>query len=94
VSERVDIVARLRWYSDGVFDCPEEVLEEAAAEIARLREDRRWIPVGERLPEAGQQVLWLLDDDSTIDLDYTKPFNATHWQPLPPGPEGEEVSCA
>jgi len=27
------------------------VIQWAAAEIARLREERRWIPVGERLPQ-------------------------------------------
>ena len=58
MSERMDIVARLRWYADGVWQCPEEVLEEAAAEIARLREERRWVPVGERLPTVqGDDVL-------------------------------------
>ena len=29
-----------------------------ADEIARLREERRWVPVGERLPEEGVEVLW------------------------------------
>jgi hypothetical protein len=67
------------------------VIQWAAAEITRLREERRWVPVGERLPEEDEQVLWLLNDNATIDLDYTKPFNATHWKPkpLPPGPEGD-----
>jgi hypothetical protein len=39
----MDIVSRLRWYADGLWQCPDEVLEEAAAEIARLREERRSI---------------------------------------------------
>ena len=35
-----------------------DMVELAAAEIARLREERRWIPVGERLPTVqGDDVL-------------------------------------
>ena len=33
------------------------VIKWAAAEIARLREERRWVPVGERLPEIDVPVL-------------------------------------
>ena len=88
------------------------MLEEAASEIARLREERRWVSVGERLPEEDLQVLvwgkgwsspaigwrehrpwyivpetiWTLGDE--IDLGYP-PQDITHWQPLPPGPEGD-----
>jgi hypothetical protein len=79
-------------------------VESLEAEIARLREERRWISVGERLPDDlrrvmvmapglyGAQVAWLLNGkwhdgigypDDAIDC------RVTHWQPLPPGPEGE-----
>jgi hypothetical protein len=34
-----------------------DMVEIAAAEIARLREERRWISVGERLPDEDLQVL-------------------------------------
>ena len=77
----------------------ELMLLEAAAEIARLREERRWVPVGERLPEDEQWVdvagewgdcvgyygvgRWLTGEDD--------PFGdaITHWRKRTPGPEGE-----
>jgi hypothetical protein len=77
----------------------------AIAEIARLREERRWVPVGERLPEEGVEVLWWCNsydedrgvfvgkrDRSLIVLGSHTRFidpDFTHWQPLPPGPEGD-----
>jgi hypothetical protein len=65
------------------------------AEIARLREERRWVPVGERLPEVGESVLGV-HRGYVSEFWYTKlgfetergAFKVTHWQPLPPGPEG------
>jgi hypothetical protein len=73
-------------------------LEEAAAEIARLREERRWVSVGERLPEVGSLVLAVINGE-VMEATFVGGgglawqtdrggFNATHWQPLPPGPEG------
>ena len=53
----------------------------AAAEVARLREERRWIPVGERLPPVqGEDVLvaqgpW---DDGSYSLDIGW-WNGTQW---------------
>jgi hypothetical protein len=79
-------------------------VESLDAENKRLREERRWVSVGERLPDDlrrvmvmapglyGAQVAWLLNGkwhdgigypDDAIDC------RVTHWQPLPPGPEGE-----
>jgi len=84
--EAVRILSRTIQTDDGVIPA---CLAEVATRLAELVEEKRWVPVGERLPVDGQQVLWLLNDNATIDLDYTKPFNATHWQPLPPGPEGD-----
>lgn len=34
-----------------------DVVREAIAEITKLREERRWIPVGERLPDEDVEVL-------------------------------------
>lgn len=87
-------------------------VESLEADNNRLREERRWVSVGERLPDEDLQVLvwgkgwsspaigwrehrpwyivpetiWTLGDE--IDLGYP-PQDITHWQPLPPGPEGD-----
>jgi len=108
-----DVAERLTEYLvHGGFYNPElmqhdkvrDLLVDCRSEIARLREERRWVPVGERLPEEGVEVLWWCNSDDEdrgvfvgerdrsliawgghewfIDADFT------HWQPLPPGPEG------
>ena len=61
MSEKRDIVERLRAWRDryGIDIAGPEtpgMCEEAAAEIARLREERRWVPVGERLPDVGETL--------------------------------------
>ncbi len=43
--------------------------ESMAMEIARLREERRWIPVGERLPEHGDSV-WVFDGTDVVIGEY------------------------
>ena len=79
--------------------------DELRDEIARLREERRWIPVGERLPEKYQRVIVAFTPDSRgvvevceavhgfgSDFETDKGcYECSHWQPLPPGPETEEV---
>jgi len=88
-----------------------DVVRWAVAEIERLREERRWVPAGERLPDENVEVLvwgkgwkqagtawrqhephyvppatiWTFGDE--IDRGFP-PTDITHWQPLPPGPEG------
>ncbi len=53
-----DIVERLRKWEDRHGNVtPGELMDEAAAEIARLREERRWISVAERLPKDNDLVL-------------------------------------
>ena len=66
----------------------------ALAEAAlREQEERRWIPVTERLPDIGIEVLVYSEDDG-ICVDYYVGdsfgyFDVTHWMPLPEPPKGE-----
>jgi hypothetical protein len=46
----------------------EEVYRTQTAEIERLREERRWIPVTERLPEEGVYVLVWHKGGSSADI--------------------------
>ena len=71
-----------------------------------LREGRRWVPVGERLPEEGVEVLWWCNSDDQDRGVYVGKRDRslivwgshewfidadfTHWQPLPPGPGTKE----
>ena len=74
-----------------------DVVRWAAEEIARLREERRWIPVGERLPDGeewvdvaglwGDSVGWHEPSGwrNVEDDDFLSPV--THWRKRGPGPE-------
>ncbi len=80
-------------------------VESLEAENNRLREERRWVPVGERLPDDlrrvmvmapslyGAQVAWLLNGKWYDGIGYPDDAigcRVTHWQPLPPGPGGDD----
>jgi len=92
-----------------------DMVEIAHDEIARLREERRWVPVGERLPELNEanrfcfNCLVCCTHGNVCEMTYEINTYAkqernrqprwkwegmismrevTHWQPLPPGPEG------
>jgi len=68
-------------------------IKELEAELAALREANRWIPVSERLPENGQEIL-ALGRNKTVDSWLYYPavegvfrLEYTHWRPLPEPPE-------
>ena len=73
----------------------ESLADEAAEMIGRLRAERRWIPVKERLPWKGHCIL-ALDERSVINITFrmddqwagVNPNIAiTHWMPLPELPK-------
>lgn len=82
-----------------------DILRMAASEIARLREERRWISVEERTPPVGEKVCVIEEDGTRTLIGWIDPHHycwtlgeeldsyatpkVTHWQPLPPGPEGD-----
>lgn len=67
-----------------------------SARIAELEAERRWIPVGERLPEEKQSVLALDRTGTAYHWEYSKCLSNifvgyyTHWMPLPEPPEVKE----
>ena len=68
-------------------------IKELEAELAALREANRWIPVSERLPENGQEIL-ALGRSKTVDnwlfyqaVEGVFRMEYTHWRPLPEPPE-------
>ena len=68
---------------------------DAIQELQRLVEANktpRWIPVTERLPEAGVYVLAYSADDDYMTVEAKHKFEAfqiTHWIPLPQPPKEE-----
>ena len=67
-----------------------------AVDALREQEQRRWIPVTERLPDIGIEVLVYSEDDG-ICMDYYGGdsfgyYDVTHWMPLPEPPK-EESEC-
>ena len=64
-------------------------LDRAAARIAELEAERRWIPVSERLPEERQNVLALDRTGTAYHWEYSRSLSNifvsyyTNWMPLP-----------
>ena len=94
-----DIVERLRHWSHGLtYDPAAGLMHEAAAEIDRLRLRHGWIPVSERLPEGGQNVIACFTPRQEVgEATFNElhgwfcnehgAWGASHWMPLPEPPE-------
>jgi len=56
------------WKADALhrLDCEEALHEELAA----LREANRWIPVGERLPDGGEDLVMATNGNSVVEARY------------------------
>lgn len=70
--------------------------DELRAEIARLREERRWVPVGERLPGdetwmyvAGPwgKIIGYYDGERWLNTESETIYEVTHFRELTPSPE-------
>ena len=81
-------------------DMNHDLIRTLREEIRVLREERRWIPVGERLPDGdeewvdiagewGECIGWH-DGNGWHDIDEDEPCpsEVTHWRKRTPGPEG------
>ena len=85
---------------DAEYAHASDVVAWAIREIARLREERRWVPVGEGLPAdnvavlccgdgVGAEMVWRENGQwhlSWVGMPISD-STYTHWMPLPPGPE-------
>lgn len=65
-----------------------------AVDALREQEERRWIPVTERLPDVGIEVLIYSEDDG-VCVDYYVGdsfgyYDVTHWMPLPEPPKEDK----
>ena len=98
VLERAEDYAGIH-YINGVEDpyinpCLLKAIDFAVAAL-REQEERRWIPVTERLPDIGIEVLVYSEDDG-ICVDYYGGdsfgyYDVTHWMPLPEPPKEDSL---
>ena len=98
VLERAEDYAGIH-YINGVEDpyinpCLLKAIDFAVAAL-REQEERRWIPVTERLPDIGIEVLVYSEDDG-ICVDYYGGdsfgyYDVTQWMPLPEPPKEDSL---
>lgn len=78
----------------GLTEMAIDLIRDQAKRIAELEAERRWIPVGEKLPEIGVPVLVCAGD--RVDVNYREgdvlwgidyDFKISHWMPLPTPPK-------
>ena len=89
-------IARLREERRSISTLHQKV-ESLEAENKKLREERRWIPVGEKLPTDdtwmdvagpwGETIAWHTPSDWRNQEEFD--IDVTHWRKRTPGPEGE-----
>ena len=94
--EAVRILSRTITTEDGVIPA---CLAEAAARLETLVEERRWVPVGERLPDGeewvdvagrwGDCLGWHDGEDWRNVWEDQFPRVVTHWRKRGPGPEAK-----
>ena len=98
-----DIVESLRYVAKSAKPVDAGQMREAANEIERLRAERRWISVEERLPEPdymgnpvgvltclpdGERCIGFCDNDEYgVRWHCQSTQKPTHWMPLPEPPE-------
>ena len=92
--EALRVLARTIQTEDGVIGA---CLAEAASRMETLVEERRWVPVGERLPDGeewvdvaglwGDSVGWHEPSGWRNVEDDDFPSPVTHWRKRGPGPE-------
>ena len=84
------------WQTRPIEDALLARAEKAEAENATLKEERRWIPVSERLPKENENVLALDRTGTAYHWEYSRSLSNifvgyyTHWMPLPALPEVQE----
>ena len=89
----------INWILDKAARAPNHsyvrMLELTASRLRELEEKQRWIPVTERLPERGQEVLVYdggvlkpeVHSYSFWHQDFSSWSRITHWLPLPEPPK-------
>ena len=89
VTPRNDIV-----YLEEIIARKNERIAELEAENKALREQVRWVPVSERLPDNFDRVL-ACNADGFVETKmgrrmYESPKLYPHWMPLPPPPQEQD----